>query len=90
MEKSKSLKKLLAAVLVFFTLSIFIAIPGLSADPVVKVTLLHLNDVYEIYPVSRGTQGGYLSFRIQSIETLYLPQTPRIAGFNYVGVAKKG
>jgi ubiquinone/menaquinone biosynthesis C-methylase UbiE len=29
-------------------------------------------------------------FRIQTIETLYLPQTPRIAGFNYVGVAKKG
>jgi 5'-nucleotidase len=28
------------------------------ADPVVKITLLHLNDVYEIAPVSGGTQGG--------------------------------
>jgi hypothetical protein len=73
MKKSKNLKKLLAAVLVFFTLSIFIAIPGISADLVVRVTLLHLNDVYEIAPVSRGTQGGHLSFRIQTIETLYLP-----------------
>ena len=90
MKKSKNLKKLLAAVLVFLTLSIFIAIPELSADLVVRVILLHLNDVYEIAPVSRGTQGGHLSFRIQTIETLYLPQTPRIAGFNYVGVAKKG
>ena len=89
MMKWKNLKKLLAAMFVFLLLSAFIAVPGLSADPVVKVTLLHLNDVYEIAPVSRGTQGGHLSFRIQTIETLYLPQTPRIAGFNYVGVAKK-
>lgn len=29
-------------------------------------------------------------FHIKTIETLYLPNTPRIAGFNYVGVAKKG
>ena len=31
-------------------------------------------------------EGG---FRIEWMETLYLPETPRIAGFNYVGVAKK-
>ncbi|MHC4321651.1 MAG: bifunctional metallophosphatase/5'-nucleotidase [Planctomycetota bacterium] len=58
MKKRKNLKKLLAATFVFFTLSALIAVPGLSADPVVKVTLLHLNDVYEIDPVSGGTQGG--------------------------------
>ena len=81
MKKSKNLKKLLAAVLVFFTLSIFIAIPELSADLVVRVILLHLNDVYEIAPVSRGTQGGHLSFRIQPIETLYLPQNSQDCRF---------
>ncbi len=45
MKKSKNLKKLLASMFVFFTLLVFIAIPGFSADSVVKVTLLHLNDI---------------------------------------------
>jgi 5'-nucleotidase / UDP-sugar diphosphatase len=31
--------------------------PALS-DPVVRLSILHLNDVYEIAPVSGGTQGG--------------------------------
>ena len=31
-------------------------------------------------------EGG---FSIKTMETIYLPKTPRIAGFNYVGVAKK-
>ena len=32
-------------------------------------------------------EGG---FHIKTMENLYLPKTPRVAGFNYVGVAKKG
>ncbi len=31
-------------------------------------------------------EGG---FCIETMKTLYLPKTPRVAGFNYVGVAKK-
>ncbi len=54
----ENLKKLLVAKVVFLFLAAFIAVSGLSADSVVKVTLLHLNDVYEIDPVSGGIQGG--------------------------------
>jgi len=42
----------------------------------------HLNRPISTYL----NEGG---FRIKTMETLYLPKTPRIAGFNYVGVAKK-
>ncbi|MHC4307503.1 MAG: hypothetical protein ACYSR7_02630 [Planctomycetota bacterium] len=59
---------------VFFTLSVFIAIPGLSADSVVKVTLLHLNDVYEIDPVSGGTQGGLA--HVATLKKLLLNKNP--------------
>ncbi|MHC4321652.1 MAG: class I SAM-dependent methyltransferase [Planctomycetota bacterium] len=38
-------------------------------------------------PISNYLHEG--GFRIKTMETLYLPKTPRIAGFNYVGVAKK-
>lgn len=38
-------------------------------------------------PISKYLHEG--GFRIKMMETLYLPKTPRIAGFNYVGVAEK-
>ena len=38
-------------------------------------------------PISKYLYEG--GFSIKTMETLYLPKTPRIAGFNYVGVAKK-
>ncbi|OHB90165.1 MAG: phospholipid methyltransferase [Planctomycetes bacterium RIFCSPHIGHO2_02_FULL_40_12] len=38
-------------------------------------------------PISKYIEEG--SFSIKTMETLYLPMTPRIAGFNYVGIAKK-
>lgn len=38
-------------------------------------------------PISRFIEEG--GFSIKTMETLYLPKTPRIAGFNYVGIAKK-
>ena len=39
-------------------------------------------------PISKYIHEG--GFHIKTMETLYLPNTPRVAGFNYVGVAKKG
>ncbi len=74
MKNSKNLIKLLASMFVFFTLSAFIAIPGFSADSVVKVTLLHLNDVYEIDPVSGGTQGGLA--RVATLKKKLLMKNP--------------
>ena len=74
MKKSKNLKKLLAATFVYFLLSVFTAIPGLSAGPVVKVTLLHLNDVYEIDPVSGGAQGGLA--RVATLKKQLLKKNP--------------
>ncbi len=38
-------------------------------------------------PISKYLHEG--GFSIKTMETLYLPNTPRIAGFNYVGVARK-
>ncbi len=72
--KWKNLKKLLAATFVIFTLSAIFAIPGLSADPVVKVTLLHLNDIYEMDPVSGGTQGGLA--RVATLKKQLLKKNP--------------
>ena len=59
MKKRKKLKKLLTTTFAFFTLSVLTAVPDLFADtaPVVKVTLLRLNDVYETNPVSGSAQG---------------------------------
>ncbi|MFV1977287.1 MAG: class I SAM-dependent methyltransferase, partial [Candidatus Scalindua sp.] len=37
-------------------------------------------------PISKYLYEG--GFHIETMETLYLPKIPRIAGFNYVGVAK--
>ena len=74
MKKNKNLKELLIATFVFLLLSVLVAVPGLSADPVVKVTLLHLNDVYEIDPVSGGTQGGLA--RVATLKKQLLRRNP--------------
>ena len=74
MKNRENFKKFLAATFVFYTLSAFIAVSGLSADPVVKVTLLHLNDVYEMDPVSGGTQGGLA--RVATLKKQLLNKNP--------------
>ncbi len=74
MKNKENLKKLFITTFVSLLLSVFITVPGLSAGPVVKVTLLHLNDVYEIDPVSGGTQGGLA--RVATLKKQLLKKNP--------------
>ena len=80
MKKSKNLKKLLAAVLVFFTLSIFIAIPGLSADLVVRVTLLHSMMFMESLPLVEEPREATSVFVYKQLKlfTCHNPQDCRL------------
>ncbi len=74
MMKNRNFKELLAITVVCFLLSAFVATSMLSAGPVVKVTLLHLNDVYEIDPVSGGAQGGLA--RVATLKKRLLKENP--------------
>ena len=48
--------------------------PEQLADPVVHMTFVHLNDVYEITPVSGGTEGGLA--RVATLRKQLLAQNP--------------
>ncbi|GAX60206.1 5'-nucleotidase/2',3'-cyclic phosphodiesterase and related esterase [Candidatus Scalindua japonica] len=74
MKKMRVFNISLAATFVCFLLSLFAAMPGLSAGDVVKITLLHFNDVYEIDPVSGGTQGGLA--RVATLKKRFLKENP--------------
>lgn len=76
MKKKRTLTISFAIMFVFFLLLILNAVWKIldGTDPVVKVTLLHLNDVYEMDPVSGGTQGGMA--RVATLKKQLLKENP--------------
>jgi 5'-nucleotidase / UDP-sugar diphosphatase len=75
------LKPLLAVILIlalFLLIGVFFIgrdIPGRqSGDSTVALTLLHLNDVYELTPVSGGEEGGLA--RVAAVRKEYLEENP--------------
>ena len=51
------MKKIFFATILFFLFSLFIFAQG-NIDVPVKITFLHVNDVYQFMPVDGGTRGG--------------------------------
>lgn len=72
----RSIKNIFVLEIILFTLLILNLdhLYAKAEDPVVKVTLLHLNDVYEITPVSGGKQGGLA--RVATLRKELLKKNP--------------
>lgn len=74
MEKSKRLCFVFVAYLLALVISTVSLAQTTPAEPIVKITLIHLNDLYEITPVGGGKVGGLA--RLATLRKNLLEQNP--------------
>jgi 5'-nucleotidase len=76
MQTKKFFKSTTTVLLAFFAISVAVFLQNAKASDAdeVHLTIIHLNDVYEITPVSGGTQGGIA--RVATLKKQLLAENP--------------